>query len=1139
MKKYCLLVFFVFGFLQANAQEHQLFKEDFEGSTYKVDVYAIGPGGPLGLNEWVVNNVYDGQSLYPNTTPQTNLVSGQITNAPYSYYLHVNDVLSAAENNNYKPTEATDNFVSTESFCTLNYKNVKLSFFHIAEGDADAYGEVYYSVAQGPWVKIGAAKYYNQSRWKYVFDIKDPAFDNVLDLRIGFRWVNDASNDAPSMAFGIDDIEVVGDEDTLGPPVDIIVDSLFNVPICRGQRLNFNFTFSRPVCENSYLVQLSDASGNFSPPLVSNRWHFDTVDSTGVLYVDIPSTTPGGTSYLIRVIRAGSPWPQVIAVTSVPFEIIECQVSIITQTPIILTDIDTACVNSIIDVSFVVDSGVNSNNVYIAELIDSSGPPYTIYNIGALPSSEIGSQSVAGFVPVVPPGCNYYVRVRSTSPAVNGTVVGPYCIKNCDISTNNFQDIQVCLVDLLGDSSQTIPFTVNNCYVPGNQFNVQVLDNSTLAIINTGGLGAVFDVNSGTLTLTVPGVDSLAILGIPLGLSYLRIVAANSCDPTDTTGTIVRLTIGVTSGTPLTLSSSPPFMCNSEVAYFTVDSPLSNPDSEYEWFSPNLNGGTPFIWSNPLGIDFSGSNFPPIQFEVRVREVNNNCRGPYSAAATIQIIEAPTYQIIGDVSNTCLGDTVTFTIDTFFYETYFEWSVLNGTIVDQSNTSFTVTWDSAGSDVINIITLNNECGNSQISIPINLVSVIDLDARGDTAVCAGEPVKLKPESLGLTLGAEAPLGGNQGNKPGIMFNVGAYKDITITTFAVEALSFGPTSADFEVYYKTGTYQTFETNPSAWALIETVNNVTLNPSGLTELGLSLNRQIFAGQSAAFYISSATPSVNLLQSQNSVGFDTIYDNFYLNISTGAGLDHTFSNFTTNRGFNGIMYYNTESGVSYEWRDSDGRVFNVKEITVSPTDTTSYIITASDSAGCKKTDSLTIYTHGYPVVTLAVSDSVICPGDQVQFTASGGDLFLWESEETLSSTTVANPTCKPVKTNTYMVAVTNSVTTCKTTEEILVEIDDCEFYIHAPQAFSPNGDGVNDYFTVFGLNVSEYNIKIFNRWGELVYESTDTEELNDLNRGWDGTYKGEPQKLDTYVYYVNAKGVVEGRPTAEFKGNITLVR
>ena len=94
-----------------------------------------------------------------------------------------------------------------------------------------------------------------------------------------------------------------------------------------------------------------------------------------------------------------------------------------------------------------------------------------------------------------------------------------------------------------------------------------------------------------------------------------------------------------------------------------------------------------------------------------------------------------------------------------------------------------------------------------------------------------------------------------------------------------------------------------------------------------------------------------------------------------------------------------------------------------------------------------------------------------------------------------------------------------------------------IAVPGAFSPNGDGVNDYFTVFGKNLSAYNIRIFNRWGEVVYFSNNLDELNNLGRGWDGTYKGKLQDPGTFVYSINATD--DGGNKIEKKGDLILIR
>jgi gliding motility-associated-like protein len=89
-----------------------------------------------------------------------------------------------------------------------------------------------------------------------------------------------------------------------------------------------------------------------------------------------------------------------------------------------------------------------------------------------------------------------------------------------------------------------------------------------------------------------------------------------------------------------------------------------------------------------------------------------------------------------------------------------------------------------------------------------------------------------------------------------------------------------------------------------------------------------------------------------------------------------------------------------------------------------------------------------------------------------------------------------------------------------------------LYIPSAFTPDGDGVNDAFGAKGKNIISLKMKIYNRWGELVYET------NQLNDTWDGTYKGNAiTNTDVFVYTVNAVSV-DGKPLPEENGTVTLV-
>jgi gliding motility-associated-like protein len=90
-----------------------------------------------------------------------------------------------------------------------------------------------------------------------------------------------------------------------------------------------------------------------------------------------------------------------------------------------------------------------------------------------------------------------------------------------------------------------------------------------------------------------------------------------------------------------------------------------------------------------------------------------------------------------------------------------------------------------------------------------------------------------------------------------------------------------------------------------------------------------------------------------------------------------------------------------------------------------------------------------------------------------------------------------------------------------------------VDVPDAFSPNGDSVNEMLFVEGWGIEKVlEFKIFNRWGEMVFETTNPDI------GWDGTYKGQDQMADTYTYIVSVKPYIQEIPLTK-QGFINLIR
>jgi gliding motility-associated-like protein len=87
--------------------------------------------------------------------------------------------------------------------------------------------------------------------------------------------------------------------------------------------------------------------------------------------------------------------------------------------------------------------------------------------------------------------------------------------------------------------------------------------------------------------------------------------------------------------------------------------------------------------------------------------------------------------------------------------------------------------------------------------------------------------------------------------------------------------------------------------------------------------------------------------------------------------------------------------------------------------------------------------------------------------------------------------------------------------------------------PDAFTPNGDGINDVFRIVNSDFFEdIEMKIYNRWGEMVHYGRDN------NHGWDGTYKLKEQEIGLYIFYVTAKSTFSG-DVVNLIGNVSLIR
>lgn len=208
----------------------------------------------------------------------------------------------------------------------------------------------------------------------------------------------------------------------------------------------------------------------------------------------------------------------------------------------------------------------------------------------------------------------------------------------------------------------------------------------------------------------------------------------------------------------------------------------------------------------------------------------------------------------------------------------------------------------------------------------------------------------------------------------------------------------------------------------------------------------------------------------------------------------------------------------------------------ITVSPAITTIYTVNVTSLEGCTWSGSATVSVSDINPNTVVATafPPAIQPGEtsQLNVRPTTGVTYDWSPGSSLNDSTIFDPVASPAQTTTYVVIVSDGICTRSDTVTVVVHEVQCEEPdIFVPSGFSPNGDGSNDILFVRGINISELEFKIFDRWGELVFETTD----QDI--GWDGTFKGKLVDPAVFVYYLDAK-CIDGQSYFK-KGNVSVLR
>jgi len=217
-------------------------------------------------------------------------------------------------------------------------------------------------------------------------------------------------------------------------------------------------------------------------------------------------------------------------------------------------------------------------------------------------------------------------------------------------------------------------------------------------------------------------------------------------------------------------------------------------------------------------------------------------------------------------------------------------------------------------------------------------------------------------------------------------------------------------------------------------------------------------------------------------------------------------------------------------FRWIPTEGLSDTGAHPWIAPTTTVNYTVVAWYPNGCRDTDFVNVLFASRGVIYMPEAVQLF-PGESYQMDPQGNCLFFnWWPPLGLSSTTIASPIAQP-PVNTRYIVHGRTEGGCEVTDSIDILISN-ESLIDIPNAFSPNGFGANNILkAVKRGQVTLKYLRIFNRWGNKVFETSNIEE------GWNGEFNGVKQPSGVYVFMIEAE-TNSGRRFYK-QGNITLFR
>ncbi|HEU4716482.1 MAG TPA: PKD domain-containing protein [Bacteroidia bacterium] len=621
--------------------------------------------------------------------------------------------------------------------------------------------------------------------------------------------------------------------------------------------------------------------------------------------------------------------------------------------------------------------------------------------------------------------------------------------------------------------------------------------NGTATINPSGGTGPY------TFSWAPSGGNNATANNLPAGMYTVTVTDQASCSSTQT--------VAITEPPVITLSLT------------AVPATCGNSNGSADVNAGGGAGGFLYSWQPSGGNASSATNLAAGNYTVTVTDANGcqstdsvqvNGSGTMSSSLSAQTDVLCNGGTNGSATVNASGGSGTYS---------YNWLPSGGTSATANNLSagtYTVTISDTGG-----------CTNT-VNVTITEPPVISLTTSGNVAICTGSNATLLASATGGA--GNFSYTWNPGAIVSNSVTVAPNSTATYTVNAVDAN--GCSSSD--------------------SLTVTVNQpVTMSVSGSTLIcaGQTTSVSASASNSGPYVwqpgnLSGSSVSVSpAVTTTYTVSVWDVCQNVFVTDSVTVAVENVMSQFVQTPsqgcgpllvGFTDQSFVNSGTITGWSWNFGDGDTSSVQNpvhtFSIPGTYTVTLSVTTSNgcsqsAAGSQVVDVWPSPLAGFSVYNIPVT--TLDPTADFVDQSVGAVTWQWDFGDG-NTGTLQNPSHQyPADTGSYFITlvVSNSYGCVDTATGELNVLDDFTFYV--PNAFTPNGDGLDELFTGYGTGIEKFHMMVFDRWGNLFYQT------DDISQGWDGTYKGKKVQEDVYVYKIDITDIF--LKDHHYIGHVSVVR